>query len=98
MCAAGTSFSAPHVSGVAALVKAKNPLATNEDIRAHLQTTAEDLGKPGWDRKFGYGLVRADVAVSTSIVAPPDDPVDPPPDDGGGKKGCPPAKKAKGKC
>jgi len=75
VCAAGTSFSAPHVSGVAALVKAKNPLATNIEIREHLQTTAEDLGKPGWDRKFGYGLVRADIAVSTSIVAPPD-PVD----------------------
>ena len=80
VCAAGTSFSAPHVSGAAALLRDQysqkdsngDYIVTNEDIRSHLQTTAKDLGKPGWDKKFGYGLVRADSAVSTSIGAPPD--------------------------
>ncbi|MBI4148553.1 S8 family serine peptidase [Candidatus Woesearchaeota archaeon] len=40
----GTSQSAPHISGVAALLKSKNPALKQEDIRNALQTTAKDLG------------------------------------------------------
>ena len=70
----GTSFSAPHVSGVAALVKAENPLATNVEIREHLQTTADDLGDSGRDNIYGYGLVNAYVAVNTLINSPTPEP------------------------
>jgi len=69
-CGTGTSFAAPHVSGVAGLVKAANPSASNEEIRLHLQQTAEDLTPldgEDWDEYFGYGLVRADVALSYLI-------------------------------
>ena len=77
----GTSFSAPHVSGVAALVKAENPLATNVEIREHLQTTADDLGDSGRDNIYGYGLVNAYVAVNTLINSPAPEPEpDPEPD------------------
>ena len=70
----GTSFSAPHVSGVAALVKAEYPLATNVEIREHLQTTADDLGDSGRDNIYGYGLVNAYVAVNTLINSPEPEP------------------------
>lgn len=55
----GTSMAAPKVSGVAALVFAKNPgLGPTEVVRI-LERTAEDLGKPGFDFQFGWGLVNA---------------------------------------
>ena len=67
LCLIGTSFATPHVSGVAGLVKDANPSATNEEIRLHLQQTSEDLGSDGYDIQFGFGLVRADSALSISI-------------------------------
>jgi hypothetical protein len=38
----GTSFAAPLVSGVAAIMKARNPLQSGDAIRAHLLATASD--------------------------------------------------------
>jgi len=55
----GTSMASPHVAGVAALVKACNPSLTNARIRNILETTAEDIGDPGFDEYFGYGIVDA---------------------------------------
>ena len=60
---AGTSMASPHVAGVAALIKSVNPSLTNAEIRNILESTAEDLGDPGWDQYFGYGLVDAYAAV-----------------------------------
>lgn len=62
----GTSMATPHVSGVAALVWAANPGGcTNADIRAALTDTAEDLGVPGRDDSYGYGLVQAAAAITS---------------------------------
>jgi len=62
----GTSMASPHVAGVAALVIAsdKDGVWTPADVRARLRATAEDLGAAGWDSGFGYGLVRADLAIT----------------------------------
>lgn len=60
----GTSFGCPHVSGTAALVIAAHPGYTNDMIRRILWMTAEDLGAPGWDLYYGYGLVDAEAAVA----------------------------------
>jgi len=60
----GTSMASPHVAGVAALVKSLHPEYEADDIRQVLQETAEDLGDPGWDETYGYGLVNAYAAVS----------------------------------
>jgi len=54
----GTSMAAPHVSGIAALLKERFPDLTNVRLRSLLANTAEDLGAKGRDRQFGYGLVR----------------------------------------
>lgn len=60
----GTSMATPHVSAVAALVWSAKPTATNAEIRAVLQQTAEDLGAAGRDVYFGFGLVRAKNAIT----------------------------------
>jgi subtilisin len=67
----GTSMAAPHVAGVAALILAANPDWTNDQVRAQLQATADDLGDPGWDPQYGYGLVNAAEAVPTLPDEPP---------------------------
>jgi len=61
---AGTSMAAPHVSAVAALVVQKHPEYGPDGVRSALQNTAQDLGAPGWDQYYGYGLVNAAGAVS----------------------------------
>jgi subtilisin family serine protease len=62
----GTSMATPHVTGTAALILAKNPTLTNEDVRNILKTTAEDLGAEGFDIYYGYGLVDAEEATLSS--------------------------------
>lgn len=55
----GTSFSAPIVSGIAALYHSAYPTLGLDDFREALQATAVDLGDPGYDPYYGYGLVDA---------------------------------------
>ena len=62
----GTSMAAPHISGVAALVKSEYPSLTNNQIREHLWNTSDDLGTSGWDKFFGYGRVNALTAITAS--------------------------------
>lgn len=59
----GTSMATPFVSAVAALVKSYNPSLTASQISSRLTGTAQDLGTAGRDNSYGYGLVRADLAV-----------------------------------
>ncbi|TFG67378.1 MAG: hypothetical protein E4H27_09080, partial [Anaerolineales bacterium] len=55
----GTSMATPHVAAVAALVWSGVPTATNVQVRNALTATAHDLGDPGRDEKYGFGLVQA---------------------------------------
>lgn len=59
----GTSFAAPQVSGVATLTKQMFPWMTANNLRQTLLTTATDLGAPGIDGVYGWGLVNADKAL-----------------------------------
>jgi subtilisin family serine protease len=56
----GTSMSAPHVAGLAALVKSAHPALTMEQVRARIQATAADLGATGPDALYGAGLMRGE--------------------------------------
>jgi subtilisin family serine protease len=59
----GSSFSAPFVSGVAALVISAG-VDNNRQVRQILGNSAKDLGIPGKDSQYGYGLVDARKALS----------------------------------
>jgi len=61
--ASGTSFAAPHVSGAAALLLSVDPSLGSDDLVRLLETTAVDLGDPGLDPAFGWGLIDADAAA-----------------------------------
>ncbi|MEV0494562.1 type VII secretion-associated serine protease mycosin [Streptomyces atratus] len=52
----GTSFSAPYVAGVAALIKAKHQGWTQKQIVAQIQQTAE-RSVAGHDRLVGWGVI-----------------------------------------
>lgn len=53
----GTSMSAPHVAGGAAMVKSMNPnLITGQGIKSLLYRMAEDLGASGKDDNYGNGM------------------------------------------
>ena len=59
----GTSFSAPLVSGAAALVWEAFPYFDNDLVRQTLLGTATDIGDAGVDPVFGYGLLNIADAV-----------------------------------
>jgi subtilisin len=54
----GTSMATPHVTGIIALYKERFPSFTNKRLRELLTNTAEDLGEPGRDPNYGFGMVR----------------------------------------
>lgn len=60
----GTSMATPHVSGVAALVWSQDVTCSNADVRNALTATALDLGDPGRDNAYGFGVVQAADAVT----------------------------------
>lgn len=60
----GTSFSAPIVAGVAALVMTANPSLTGIEVQDILKRSADDLGASGWDASYGWGRVNAARAVA----------------------------------
>lgn len=60
----GGSFAAPHASGVAALIIGKHGGRMDPDrVEQILRNTADDIGKPGRDERFGLGRVDALRAV-----------------------------------
>jgi len=59
----GTSFAAPYVAGAAALVLSVDPTLSRDQVLNFLETTAVDLGDPGFDPQFGWGLIDADAAT-----------------------------------
>jgi len=76
----GTSMATPHVSATVALIQAARltnglqPLrpgseqdTTTDTVRGILHVTAEDMGDPGYDALYGYGVIDAYAAVDASI-------------------------------
>jgi hypothetical protein len=58
-----TSNASGIVAGVAALIRARYPHLTNEQVRARLRVGARDFGLIGRDSYYGYGVVNAYAAV-----------------------------------
>lgn len=59
-----TTFAAAHVSGAAALLMQLYPQLTAQDVTALLFFSATDLGAPGIDEVYGYGLLNLTAALS----------------------------------
>lgn len=61
----GTSFSAPFVSGIAAMLRAIKPSASNQEIIQAIQRSARSLDTKDkkWDPFYGYGLLDLSAAV-----------------------------------
>jgi outer membrane autotransporter protein len=64
----GTSMAAPNVAGAIAVLIEAYPTFTPAEIVQILFVTAEDLGAPGVDAIYGWGLVRLDRALSVGPV------------------------------
>lgn len=63
----GTSMASPHVAGAAALVIASGklgPTPAPAAVAERLQATARDLGFPGYDTRYGFGLLNVGAAVT----------------------------------
>ena len=58
----GTSMAAPHVAGVAALVRGAG-IESHDEVREILQETAVDWGNTGYDTVYGYGYLDAEAAM-----------------------------------
>jgi len=60
----GTSQAAPHVAGLAALIKGAYPSLNPDQIAAAMQDSAVDLGSAGKDIQFGSGRIDAPAALT----------------------------------
>lgn len=65
----GSSAAAPIVTGLVALMRQADPVASADDIIQRIISTAVDLGDPGFDGIYGYGLIDPIAAVDSSAVA-----------------------------
>nr|MDP9166308.1 S8 family serine peptidase [Actinomycetota bacterium] len=65
----GTSYSAPVVAGIVALVRSASPRLTARQVMHRIEDTAHHP-TAGWDPWVGYGVVDALAAVSTDGVRP----------------------------
>jgi len=59
----GTSMAAPFIAGMAALLRQYNPNTTVDEIKNAIILSSRDLGDPGEDNDYGYGLPDAEKAV-----------------------------------
>jgi hypothetical protein len=66
----GTSLSTPHVAGCAALIRSLNPALSAAATRQVLQSTAIDLGAPGYDTSYGSGRLDCGAAVKAATTGP----------------------------
>ncbi|MFO2463448.1 autotransporter domain-containing protein [Pseudomonas sp. 15FMM2] len=60
----GTSMAAPHVAGAAAVLMERFPYMSGEQVASVLKTTATDLGAPGIDALYGWGMINLGKAVN----------------------------------
>jgi thermitase len=60
----GTSMATPHVSGVAAIIRTKNPAFTAAQARSKLDASVDDKGPAGRDPQYGFGRVNLQKAAT----------------------------------
>lgn len=84
--ASGTSFAAPHVSGIAALIWARNPSLKAWRVLDIIEQSVRKVGmneylgveerlNGSWNQFFGYGLINAYTAASAATGQAPSSPI-----------------------
>ncbi|MGG0656145.1 S8 family peptidase [Rummeliibacillus pycnus] len=63
----GTSMSAPHITGMIALLKQQYPTYTPSELRGVLRNYTIDLGDVGRDPLYGYGLINTAIANPSNV-------------------------------
>jgi len=73
----GTSYSAPYIAGIIALLLSKhraqekvtgeNDCKTVDEIKEHLRKHTMDLGDIGKDNKYGNGVIKIDTLINNGI-------------------------------
>lgn len=58
----GTSAATAVAAGVVALLKQRKPDLTQDEVKAALRETAQDIWSPGFDQNSGAGIIRAKAA------------------------------------
>lgn len=66
----GTSMSTPYVSGLAAILWGMSGMPGPQRVESIMEQSALDLGTPGWDAEYGFGLIQMDAALLTRINPP----------------------------
>jgi len=61
----GTSASAPHVAGAAALILSMYPDWSPDELQSYIESNAIDMGEPGKDNIYGRGRLNLPVPVTT---------------------------------
>lgn len=64
----GTSFAAPQVVGLAALIWSINSSFTVDQVEAFIVNNTDDLGVAGWDAQFGWGCINASRSVRAAYT------------------------------
>jgi subtilisin family serine protease len=64
----GTSMATPHVAGLAALIWSFAPDLSDNQVRAIIESTADDLGAAGWDQFYGHGRISARRALESLLT------------------------------
>ena len=59
----GTSMAAPHATAGLAVIKSRFPYLENSQVRDTMLSTAKDIGAPGIDRVYGWGLMDLEKAM-----------------------------------
>lgn len=61
----GTSFAAPFVTAAVSVLLSARPDLSPDALKAELMRSAEDIGKPGKDAVYGWGLLNARALCGT---------------------------------
>src|SRR5690606_25825669 len=62
----GTSMASPHVAALAAMISSANPQLTNAEVMEIMRSSVIDLGSPGKDKYYGYGLINVKNALESA--------------------------------
>jgi len=63
----GTSMATPHVSALAALIISYG-ITGQSAVKQTIYSTCTDLGTPGYDTYFGYGLINPSLALGAELL------------------------------